>query len=461
MTSQTQGTHHDVLIIGGGQAGIPLAHALKAAGRQVALAERKHLGGSCVNFGCTPTKAVLASAQLAAQSRRAREFGLRGEPLTPDLGAVLARASGIAAESRSGLEEGLSDPQGPLWLRGQARLDGRDGEHFRVVVDGVTHTAAQVVVNTGTRTAKPPIEGLDSVDFIHSGNWLDRPDLPGHLLVVGGGYIGLEMGQFYRRMGADVTVVHGGAEVLDREDPDVAGALRALLEAEGVRFALGHSAESVEVTPSGVRLHLKGGGTLEGTHLFLATGRKPNTDDLGLESVGLRPGKGGVLEVDERLATSVPGLWVAGDVRGGPMFTHTSWDDYRILESQMLGDGRRTTDRIVPYAVFTEPNLGRVGVSEREAREQGLNVKVSTFEMKRSGKAREVGEPEGFIKVIVDADSGALLGAAVLAAEGAEIVHSYIDLMNARAPYSTLRDAVHIHPTLAEAVQSAVKSIDS
>ena len=466
MDSQTaggppQGAQYDVLIIGGGQAGIPLAHALHAAGRRVALAERKHLGGSCVNFGCTPTKAVLASAGLAAQSRRAAEFGLIGEALKPDLAAVLRRAQGIAAESRTGLEQGLSEPDGPVWLHGQARLDGRDGERFRVVIDGVTHTADQVVVNTGTRTALPHIEGLDTVNYIHSGNWLTRPELPGHLLVVGGGYIGLEMGQFYHRMGAEVTVVHGHPEVLDREDADVASALRALLEGEGLKFALGHGAERVEATSTGLRLHLKEGGTLEGTHLFLATGRTPNTDDLGLETVGVQLGKGGLMEVDERLATSVAGLWAAGDVRGGPMFTHTSWDDYRILESQMIGDGRRTTERIVPYAVFTEPNLGRVGVSEREAREQGLEVKISRFEMKKDGKAREIGEPEGFIKVIVDAGSGALLGVAVLAAEGAEIVHSYIDLMNARAPYTVLRDAVHIHPTLAEAVQSAVKSFDS
>jgi pyruvate/2-oxoglutarate dehydrogenase complex dihydrolipoamide dehydrogenase (E3) component len=463
MTTTTP-VHYDTLIIGGGQAGVPLAYALAGAGQRVALAERKHLGGSCVNFGCTPTKAAIASADLARRSTRAAEFGLVGAALRPDLAAVLARAQRIADASRLSLEEGLGADGGPEWLRAHARLGGRDGELFRVQLtpqDGAPFsvTAKSVVLNTGTRTALPPIDGLNSVEFIHSGNWLRRPKLPGHLLIVGGGYIGLEMSQFYRRMGAEVTVVHGAAEVLDREDPEVSAALRTILEAEGVRFALGHHAASVERSGPGLRLHLDGGEVLEGTHLFLATGRLANTDDLGLETVDLQPGKGGVLTVDERLATPVAGLWAAGDIRGGPMFTHTAWDDYRILESQLIGDGSRTTERIVPYAVFTEPNLARVGLSEPEARASGTAIKVARFEMKQDGKAREIGAAQGFIKLVSDAHSGHLLGATLLCESGAELIHSYIDVMNAQAPVSVIQNAVHIHPTLSEAVQSAVSTL--
>src|SRR6185312_14495411 len=277
--------------------------------------------------------------------------------------------------------------------------------------------------------------------------------LPHHLLIVGAGYVGLEMSQFYRRMGAQVTVVHTADQIAEHEDRDVA---------EGIRFMLGHRAKRVGKTATGVRTTLEVGGkehVIESSHLFLATGRKPNTDDLGLDTVGVAVSDKGIVEVDERLATSAAGIWAAGDIRGGPMFTHTSWDDYRILVSQLLGDGTRTTDRIVPYAVFTDPELGRVGMSERQARESGKNVRVGRFEMRDNGKAREIGETSGFCKVVVDAESEQILGAAVLAAHGGELVHLFVDLMNARARYGVLRDAIHIHPTLAEAMQSAVAQL--
>jgi len=449
----------DVLIIGGGQAGVPLAHDLAGAGQQVALAERKDLGGSCINFGCTPTKAAIASARVAHLARRASEFGLRVPSVEVDFPAVLARAREVAAESRRGLDRGLEGKENPRLLRGHARLDGRDGERFRVRVGDEMVTAAQVVLDTGTRTLIPPIDGLAEVDFIDSGNWLDRAELPAHLAMIGGGYIGLEMGQFYRRMGSRVTVIEGSGQVAGHEDEDVATALRERLAAEGIEFRLRTRVARVGRRAGGVTLAL-GGEELGATHVFVATGRRPNTGDLGLETVGVEVSDHGIVKVDERLATNIAGVWAAGDIRGGPMFTHTSWDDYRVLLSQLAGDGARTTDRVVPYAVFTDPELGRVGLTEREARAAGRPVKVARFEMKKNGKAREIGEPEGFIKVVADAETGQLLGAAVLAAEGAEIVHSYIDLMNARAPYQVLRDAVHIHPTLAEAVQSAVKALD-
>ena len=453
---------YEVLIVGGGQAGIPLAYKLAGEGMSVALAERKDLGGSCVNFGCSPTKAVIASAKVAHQARRASEYGLEIPEVRVDFPAVLERARGIVKIKRSGLDEGLEGSENPLLIRGHARFEGRDesGEGFRLRIGERAVTARQVVLDTGTRALVPPIAGIEGVDVIESGNWLEKTELPEHVAVVGGSYIGLEMAQFYRRMGSRVTVVVGNHDrVAPREDDDVTEALRDILEDEGIEFVFCERAENV--APDGDRglvLTLDGGDPAEirASHLFLATGRKPNTDDLGLETVGLETDSGFV-QVDERLATSVEGIWAAGDIRGGPMFTHTSWDDHRILLSQIAGDGSRTTERVVPYAVFTDPDLGRVGMTEREAREAGYEVEVMRFDIsKEKGKALEIGETKGLIKVVADASSGLILGAAVLAAGGSELVHTYVDLMNAGAPVSVIRDALHIHPTLAEDIQSAV-----
>ena len=454
---------YDVLIIGGGQAGIPLAHALARKGRRVALAERKHLGGSCVNFGCTPTKAVIASAKVAQLARRGYEFGLNIPRVGVDLPRVLGRAKGIVAQSQIALRKGLEEKDNPKLLWGHARFEGRNGKVFRLRVGKESIAARQVVLNTGTRSRIPSIEGLERVDFLEAGNWLERPVLPDHLVVVGGSYTGLEMSQFYRRMGSRVTVIEEGPRVTEREDRDVAGALQQFLEAEEIVFRLDTRLARVQEVRGGLRLTLRAGrksSGLSASHLFLATGRKPNTDDLGLERVGVRLGKDGIVKTDNRLATNVRGIWAAGDIRGGPMFTHTAWDDYRVLSSQIAGDRSRTTDRIVPYAIYTDPQLGRAGMTEEEARRARRRVRVGRYEMKKNGKAKEIGEPGGFIKVIVDPGTKRLLGAAVLAAEGAELIHLCIDIMNAKAPFTAIRDAVHIHPTLAEAVQSAVSSLE-
>lgn len=432
----------DVVIIGGGQAGIPLAYALAAAGRRVALAERKDLGGSCVNFGCTPTKAAIASARVAHLARRAKDFGLRIPTVEVDFKAVIERARVVALASRHALDRGFAETQNPRLYRAHARLAGRNGDSFRVQVGDEDLTAGRVVLNTGTRSLIPPIRGLDAVDFLTSENWLDHTELPEHLAMIGGGYIGLEMGQFYRRMGSKVTVWQQGPRVIEHEDEEISSAVQGFLEGEDVEFKL--KAEIDEVKQ------------LAATHVFVAVGRHPNTDDLGLQTIGVECDPYGFVKIDQRLATNVKGIWAAGDIRGGPQFTHTSWDDYRILFSQMIGDRARTTDRIVPYAVFTDPELGRVGITEREARQRGLKYKVNRFEMKRNGKANELGEPEGFIKVVLEEGSDKLLGAAVLCSDGAELVHMYVDVMNARASSRVIRDAIHIHPTLAEAVQSAV-----
>jgi pyruvate/2-oxoglutarate dehydrogenase complex dihydrolipoamide dehydrogenase (E3) component len=453
----------DVLVIGGGQAGIPLAHALVKKGLRVALAERKQLGGSCVNFGCTPTKAAIASARVAALARRADEFGLRVGEVQPDFPRVLARARDIAMQSRAGLRDSFRRKGAPQLMMGHARLEGREGKVFRIRVGRRTVRAKEVVIDTGTRTLVPPIPGLSELPYLDAENWLDGNDLPSHLIVLGGGYTGLEMGQFYRRMGSRVTVVERSAEIADREDPEVGGALRQFLESEEIAFRLNARVSRVRRTAGGIQVRIEqesGHVTLDATHLFVATGRKPNTDDLGLETVGLKTSRDGFLEVNGRLATRVKGIWAAGDVRGGPMFTHTAWDDYRVLLSQLAGDRKRTTDRVLPYAIYTDPQLGRVGWTEREAQRKGRRVRAARFEMRKNGKAREIGEPGGFIKVIADRKSGLLLGAAIVAAEAAELVHVYVTLMNARAPYRVLREAVFIHPTLAEATQSAAAELD-
>lgn len=448
----------DVAIIGAGQAGKPLSGALAKAGRKVVVVERKNVGGSCVNFGCTPTKAALASARLAHLARRGDDFGIAIGAVRPDFPAVLARARGMAQRSRANLEASLEAGNNPLLLHGHARFAGRMGKHFRLAIGEDEIEATDVVLDTGTRSVLPPIPGLEQIDYLDAENWLEHERLPRHLAVVGGGYIGLEMAQFYRRMGAEVTVLERGSQVAGREDADVAAALRSALESEGIAFRTQTAVSRFEKGRDSVTLSLESGGKAERltvSDVFVAVGRRPNTDDLGLETIALDPGDEGTLAVDRHLSTSVPGVWAVGDIRGGPMFTHSAWDDYRIVESQLLGDGARTTDRIVPYAIFTDPELGRVGMTEGEARAAGRRLKVGRFDMKDNGKAMELGETEGFIKLVADADSDRLLGVAVFSVEGAELVHIYVDLMNADAPYTVLEKAIHIHPTLAEAVQSA------
>ncbi|MGL5924256.1 mercuric reductase [Chroococcidiopsis sp.] len=457
-----EGTNYDVVIIGAGQAGIPLAFALAKAGQRVALVERKHLGGSCVNFGCTPTKAAIASAKVAHQARRAVDYGLHIPSVEVNFPAVLGRAKRIAMQSRTTLEQRFENSDNPKLLRGHAGIDGRDGQNFRVRVGDILVTTRQIVLNAGTRSFIPAIDGLKQTDIIHAGNWHEQTELPKHLAIIGGGYIGLEMAQFYQRMGSQVTVIEDGPHIASHEDEDTAFTIQGLLEKEGIEFRLNAQVQCLQSWDNSITLTLNLGENLNElavTHLFIATGRVPNTDDLGLETVGVKVTQRGIIEANKSLATNVEGIWVAGDIRGGPMFTHTSWDDYRILESQLIGDKSRTTDRLVPYAMFTDPELGRVGLTEREARRTFKEVKVAKFEIENNSKAREIGESNGFIKVVVDGNTDRIIGAAVMAIEGAELVHMLIDLMNVDAPYTTIRDAVHIHPTLAEAVQSATAKI--
>jgi pyruvate/2-oxoglutarate dehydrogenase complex dihydrolipoamide dehydrogenase (E3) component len=365
-------------------------------------------------------------------------------------------------QSRASLRRGFEGPGKPELLLGHARLRAREKKAFRLRVGDRDVLAAQVVLNTGSRSRRPSTPGLGSTNCLNAENWLDEHRLPEHLVFLGGGYIALEMSQFYLRMGSRVTVVEKSGQILAQEDDDVVRLLQRLLESEGVEFRLDTEVKKVEPRRGGVTLRTESNGFKGGiraSRIFVAAGRQPNTGDLGLETVGVKTSPEGFVAVNERLATNVPGIWAAGDIRGGAMFTHTSWDDFRILASQLVGDGSRTTRRVVPYAIYTDPELGRVGQTEREAREAGRKIKIGWYEMRNNSKARELSETEGAIKVIVDAATDRILGAAVLSAEASELVHMYVDVMNANAPYTVIRDAVHIHPTLAEAVQSAVSAI--
>jgi pyruvate/2-oxoglutarate dehydrogenase complex dihydrolipoamide dehydrogenase (E3) component len=452
----------ETAVVGAGQAGVPLARALAGAGRGVALVERNHPGGSCVNWGCTPSKAMIASSRLAAQARRASEWGIRIPRVEVDFAAVMDRARGMVEGARGELEKSLASEAKLRLVRGHARLDGREGDRFRLRVGEDALLARQVVLDTGTRSARPPVEGLEDLPpdrLIDSENWIGRRDLPESVVFLGGGTAALEMAQAWRRFGAAVTIVESGPRLAEREDEEVSAELRDALEAEGVAVRCGAEAERAEPTAGGIRLRLEGGGALEATHLFVATGRQANTDDLGLHTVGLEPGKRGEIEVDGRLRTKVPGLFAAGDIRGGRQFTHTAYDDSRVLESQLLGDGSRTTERVLPYAVFTEPELGRVGMTEAQAREAGHRVLVGRRLMAESGKAREIGRTRGFIKVVAEAGSRRILSAAALCDSGSEVVQLFVELMNAGATADTMLGAVHIHPTLGEAAKNAAAAL--
>ncbi len=442
----------DVAMIGAGQALDPLVTGLTDAGRTVAVIERRHVGGSCVNFGCTPSKAALASARLLHQARRSEAYGLdltaSGDPYP----AVIAEAKAIAEGSRQRLEEWLQEKDGVELVYGHAQLVNRQGEGFQVQVGERTVLAQNVVLNTGTRSAKPKIEGLDEIPRLDAGNWLDLRELPRRLAIIGAGTIAVEMGQFYARMGSQVTLVDREEQPLSTEDPDVSDIIRRSLEEEGVRFEMQTSFDRVRCTESGYVLECScpdGPKTLEADAIFVATGRQPNTDDLGIERLGVNQSEKGFINVDERLQTNVPGLYAGGDIRGGPMFTNTAWDDGRIILCSLLEKPSRTTDRVVPYAIFTDPQVAHVGLHEHES----PHLKGLRFEMQSNGRAQNDRETRGFVKLLVNPD-GTVAGVTIVAAEAAEMIHPYVIMMQARLPLDHLRDSLFIHPTYAEAVQS-------
>jgi pyruvate/2-oxoglutarate dehydrogenase complex dihydrolipoamide dehydrogenase (E3) component len=449
-------TSFDAVIIGTGQSGPALAHALAATGRSVAIIERRDFGGSCVNHGCIPTKTLVASARAAHVARRAADYGVSVGDVRVDLKAVKARKDAIVRESTTGVEKALRDNDRITVIEGHGRLSG-PGE---VRVGDRMLKAGLIVLNVGARARRPEIPGLTDVPYLTSTGMLELDDLPDQLAIVGGGYIGLEFGQMFRRFGSEVTIIQRGPVLLPREDPDFSEAVREVLEGEGVRVLTGTEPAGVK---SGVRLQLTGAHKQDLTcsHLLVAVGRVPNTDDLGLAQAGVERDERGYITVDEQLRTNVEGIYAIGDCNGRGAFTHTSYNDFEILRDHLLGEGRRRlSDRVFAHAVYMDPPLARVGLTEREVRERGRPALIATMPMKRVGRARERGETQGFMKVLVDKQSERILGAAILGINGDEAVHTFLDVMYADAPYTVLRDAVHIHPTVSELIPTLLEGLE-
>jgi pyruvate/2-oxoglutarate dehydrogenase complex dihydrolipoamide dehydrogenase (E3) component len=445
--------HFDAIVIGTGQAGPALAVRLAGAGRKTAIIERKRFGGTCVNVGCIPTKTLVASARAAWVSRNAAAYGVVTDgAVRIDMPRVKARKDEVVAQSANGVESWLRGTPNVTVIEGHARF-----ESSRVVrVDGRQLTAPQIFINTGGRPTVPPIDGLVDVDYLTSSSMMDVDFLPEHLIIVGGSYIGLEFAQMYRRFGSRVTVVEMMPRLIPREDEEVSQAVREILEAEGIDVRLNAQCLDVERRANGIAVHVnceEEPRTVVGSHLLLAVGRVPNTDDLGLDRAGIAMEARGFIVVDDELATSVAGVWALGDVNGRGAFTHTAFNDYEIVAANLLdGEARRVSDRFPVYALFTDPPLARAGMTEREARTSGRPVLVGRRAMARVGRARERGETKGFMRVLVDGTTRRILGAALLGIEADEAIHCIIDVMSAGAPYTAIRRAVHIHPTVSELI---------
>ena len=452
---------HDALIIGVGQAGNSLARALAGAGWKTAVIERRYVGGACVNDGCTPTKTMIASARVAYLARRGTDYGVEPNAARVDLAVVRRRKAQLVEDSRRRIQRAMDENDNIDFIHGEARFVAPQTVEARRRDGGEqTLSAPHIVINSGARPMIPAIPGLDATPFLDSTTIMELDKTPRHLLVLGGGYIGLEFGQMFRRFGAEVTIVHRGAQLLAREDTDIAEAVAAILREDGIEVLL--QANTVRVAPQA-----GGGGALTaqtptgeralaGSHLLVATGRAPNVEALNLATAGVHTTPKGFIQVNERLETSAPGVYAAGDVNGGPAFTHIAYDDFRILRHNLLDRGNGappavTTGRQVPYTVFIDPQLGRIGLTEREARRQGRRIRIAKMPMSHVARALEMDETRGLIKVVVDAESEQLLGAAVLGVEGGELATQLQIAMLGKLPYPILRDAIFPHPGLAEA----------
>jgi pyruvate/2-oxoglutarate dehydrogenase complex dihydrolipoamide dehydrogenase (E3) component len=441
----------DAIVVGAGQAGPSLAGRLSAAGMKVAMIERHLFGGTCVNTGCIPTKTLIASAYVAHSAQRAREFGIEIDgAVRIDMRAVKARKDAISGHVRDGLEQWLRGLANVTVLKGTAQFE--DSDCVRVGTERLR--AAQIFLNVGARASVPPLPGIEQTRYLTNSSIMEVDALPRHLLIVGGSYVGLEFAQMYRRFGAQVTVIEQSARLVSREDEEVSATIQQFLEAEGIHFRLNAKCIRMSPAPEGVTVGvdcLEGEPQLTGSHLLLAVGRRPNTEDLGLKNAGVATDARGYIEVDDQCHTNVPGIWALGECNGRGAFTHTAYNDYEIVAANLFDkDSRKISDRIPCYALFTDPPLGRIGMTEAQARKAGHQLLVATLPMSSVKRAVERGETRGFMKVIVDADSQQILGAALLGLNGDEVVHSLLDIMYARAPYSVVRRAVHIHPTVSE-----------
>lgn len=446
-------THYDAIIIGAGQAGPALAQRLTAAGLSTAIIERGHVGGTCVNVGCTPTKTLVASARAAYMARRAADFGvmINGE-VRVDMARVKARKDAVVRATRDGVTDWLKAMPDLDVYEGHGRFDGPN----RVRVSGEVLHAERIFINTGARPSVPDLPGLDQVEYLTSTGMLDLDVLPEHLVIVGGSYVGLEFAQMYRRFGSRVTVIEQGERLVRHEDADVSRAVKEILETEGIEVRLNATCLGVGRQDAGVAVRLAchdGSPEVLGSHLLLAVGRQPNTDDLGLDTAGIETDGRGFIAVDEQVQATVPGVWALGDVNGHGAFTHTAYNDYEVVAANLFDeDSRRVSDRIPAYALYIDPPLGRAGLTERQARETGRRVLVGKLMMARVGRARERGETQGFMKVLIDTETQRILGAAVLGIGGDEVIHTLLAAMYAGVPYTVIQRAVHIHPTVNELI---------
>ena len=442
--------NYDAIIIGSGQAGNPLAFRLADLGWTVALVEEKNLGGTCINVGCTPTKTMVHRAQVAHYARNATRWGVNSSGVSVDLAKIVAQKDGVVLSFRGGLQRRTDEHKNLRLYRGRARFVGP----HQVRVGEESLESGKIFINTGGRPRMPAIPGLRDVPFLTNESIMQLTAVPEHLLVLGGGYIGLEFGQMFRRYGSRVSVIHQGSQIVAREDPEIGAELQKALEAEGVEFLLNAHAEAVHCDHNAITLSARlGAGVREvtGSHLLVATGRIPNTDDLSLEKASIATNKDGSIKVNARLETSVPGVWALGDCKGGPAFTHISYNDFQIVYGNLIeGKDLSIENRLVPYCVFTDPQLGGVGMTEKEARREGYKLKIGRLSMTSVARAIERGETAGLMKIIVNAANDRILGASILASEGGELVQILGAMILANQPYTLLKGAVYIHPTLAE-----------
>jgi pyruvate/2-oxoglutarate dehydrogenase complex dihydrolipoamide dehydrogenase (E3) component len=445
--------NYDAIIIGTGQAGPALARRLVAAGWKVAIIERKLFGGTCVNTGCTPTKTLVASAYAAHIVRSAADYGVTIEgAVKVDMKAVKARKDAVVAPSRNGVERSLKMLEGCTVYQGQGRFVAEK----KVAVNGSELAADRIFINVGARAAIPPIPHLDRVPYFTNSSMMDIDFLPPHLIILGGSYVGLEFAQVYRRFGSEVTVIELAPRLIPREDEDVSQAVADFLKDEGIDVRVDSKVVGVEKQGNSIGVEVESAGKssqIVGTHVLVATGRRPNTDDLGLDKAGIATDARGYIQVDDQLRTNVSGVWAMGDCNGRGAFTHTSWNDFEIVAANLLdNDQRRVSDRITAYALYTDPPLGRGGMTETQVRKTGKPALISKLAMEDVSRAYEKGETKGFMKILVDRDSKQILGASFLGLAGDEVIHCILDIMYAKAPYTVIQRAMHIHPTVSEFV---------
>ena len=447
------------IVIGAGQSGGPLASALARAGWKIAVVEREHAGGTCINEGCTPTKTMVASARAAYTARRAAEFGVQTGPVSVDMKVIRQRKRDIVASWQEGSRRRIEDTDGVTYIDGEAHFTGPKSLEVALNAGGIRHLNAQhIFINTGQRARVIPLDGLDEVPYLTNLSLMELGEVPERLLVLGGGYVGLEFGQMFQRFGAQVTILEAADRFLPREDVDTGQAVREIFESEGVHIETGISARSIRYHNGEFALTVgtpDGEKTLRADQFLLSVGRTPNTDKLNLAAAGVETNERGYIQVNDRLETNVPGIYAIGDVNGGPAFTHISYDDYRVLRANLIDGGDATVrDRQVPYTVFIDPQLAHVGLHESQARSKGLNIRVAKMPLDYIARASEIAEPRGFLKAIVDADTDQILGVTLLGYEAGELLALFQVAMLGRVPYQALRDGIFTHPTLSEGVNN-------